>query len=189
MALDRLTNIPSAITAGSNLRLDLDITNLPASDGGSIALYFRGPGDIPATNLSYGTDGDSFTVDALASVTTAWKAGIYEYTIKHTDDAGIVDVAGSGRIEILDDPANQSKLDVRTFTEIFLSRLQELASELARNPYKTIQLGDTIYSSQNLVELNNLIIEYEGKLVREQLAEQNKQGKNTQFDVSVRFTD
>lgn len=184
MALDRQKTIPSAITAGTTLRLDLDIDNLLASDGGSIAISFRGPGDIEDSDFTYGVDGDTFTVDVASTITTNWPAGIYQYTIKHTDASDVVDLVGSARLEILADPANESKKEARTFTEIFLSRVQALAKELALNPYKTIQFGDTIYSAQNITDLHNLIIEYEARLVREQQADIVAQGGNAQYDIA-----
>ena len=188
MAQDRPTKIPSAMTAGSTLRMTLDFEDILASAGGSIVMYIRGPADIPDSDFTYGTDGDSFTIDVPASLTTNWKAGTYQYTIKHTD-ATATDPVDSGRIEILDDPANETNIEARTFTEIFLDRLKEVAKEIALNTYKTIQIQDTIYSSFNLKDLHELIETYEAKLVREQLADQSKQGANTQFDVSVSFTD
>ncbi len=189
MALDRLKTIPSAITSGTNLRLTLTFNGILASDGGSIVMYMRGVGEIPATDFSYGTDGDAFTIDALPAATVIWTAAFYQYTIIHTDIDGVSDLVASGRIEVIADPVNESKKDARTYNEIFLSRLQENAKEIAMNQYKTIQIGDMIYSSQNLPDLHKLIVEYEARVINDNLAEQNKQGKNTQFDIAINFTD
>jgi len=189
MAYDRLTTIPSAFTAGSRLAIDFNIPELPAGEGGSIAIYFRGPGDIPDTDFSYGTDGDNFTIDVAGSITTNWTAGIWRYTIKHTDTAGAVDTIQTARIEILPDPEHLSTIEARTDNEIILSRLYELKKDMVLNPYKTIQFMDKIYSSHNLIELQDLIEKYEVRVKNEQLADANKKGINTQFDISVEFTE
>ena len=189
MAYDRQTTIPILFTAGSTLRLDLSFNGLLASAGGSIALYVRGPGDILDSHFTYGVDGDIFTIDSTATITALWPAGIYSYTIKHTDTADIVDTVQTGRIEIVADPATETKKDARTFTEIFLDRIQENAKELARDQYKTMQIQDSIFSQQNLHELHNLIEIYENRLTNEKNAELNKQGINTQYDVAFELHD
>ena len=108
---------------------------------------------------------------------------------KICDTADIVDIAMFGRLEILADPAQESTKEARTFTEIFLGRLQELAKELANNPYKTIQLQDQIYSAQNLKELNELIETYEARQFNEEQAELNKQGQDTSYDIVCKFNE
>lgn len=189
MALDRLTTIPIAITSGTNLRLTLTFNGILASDGGSIVMHMRGIGEIPESDISYGTDGDAYTIDVLPAASSLWTPAFYQYTIIHTDTDGVSDLLTSGRLEVIADPVNESKKDARTNNEIFLSRLYETAKEIAMNQYKTIQLGDMIYSGQNLPDLHKLIVEYENRVIGDNLAEQSKQGKNTQFDVTYQFTD
>ncbi|MCK5012246.1 MAG: hypothetical protein KAS66_00340 [Candidatus Omnitrophica bacterium] len=187
MAYDRLNNIPIAFTAGSNLRIDLSLPSLLASEGGSIAVYFRGPGDVPDGDFTTGTDGDLFTIDALPAATTKWPPGIYAYTIKHTDTAGIVDIAKYGTIEILYDPIQKTTHEARTFTAIFLERLQELALEISKNPYKTIQLQDSIYSLQNMEQLEALIEKYKNMKFDESQADLLRQGKDVSNDIVFSF--
>jgi hypothetical protein len=157
MASDRLTSFPIAFTAGTSFRLDLSLDAFPASDGGTINVFFSGQQKITPSAFTTSTDGDAFTIDVLAATTTNWRPGVYNYTVQHTDTAGIIETAISGRIEILPDPAKQSQTEARSFSEIMVDRIKALLKELALNPYKQIMISDKQYTSQNLPELESLL--------------------------------
>jgi hypothetical protein len=189
MASDRLTSLPVAFTAGTNLRIDLSFDEHLASAGGTLAVYFRGPGTIADSDFVISTDDDAFTIDVTAAATTLWPIGTYQYTVKHTDTDTIAEVVLSGKIDILPDPVNQTNIEARTVNEIMVARIETLIQELALNPYKQIMISDKQYSLQNLPELQELLDEYKSKVFEESQAESNRQGNYKQYDVSFQFTD
>lgn len=120
--------LPSKFTAGTTFTQTVTTTAYPATDW-SMRVLLRGPQPI---DIVGGSDQNIHTLDASATETASWPAGVYWYSVRVTNADGDVVELESGKIEILPDIATiGGEYDGRSHAEKTLEAIEAVIEKRA----------------------------------------------------------
>lgn len=186
MAASTLTAMPSVITAGDTLLLNIAGGDYPATENWSLTYTFRTKdgSNVTFTSTANGSD-HLFNVDA--ATTGTWTAGEYYGVGKVTDGTTVVTI-WTGRLTVATDLSTQpDNFDTRTSAQICLDAINAvLEGKATRDVLSTTIAGQSI-TRMTFTELLQAKAFFESKVNQEQAALDAAQGKTTGNHVLIRF--
>lgn len=175
--------LPATATAGLKFTATVELQNYPAPSWG-LTLHLRGPKQIDVTSTA---DGTKHVLTAPASVTTAWQAGDYWYTLRATDGDEVVEI-DTGNLRILPDLVNAPDgFDGRSEWEIGLAAIDAVIARRATLDQERYRINNRELYHTPIGDLLKLRAYYAMKVKQECARKSGRKQFGRQ--INVRFTE
>lgn len=182
MAVEELTHLPSAFTAGSTVKVRSSSADFPA-DTWVLEYSFRGPTPFKKTAV---LDAAAWLLTLSSEDTKAIRPGTYLWATRATNPAtGETQMIGRGNVGI---SANPFADTVKSAQRIIVENLEKIVGQLAGKTSQSATLNGKSYTIQNLPELYKMLRQARQDLAAEENADAMLAGQRSRNDIHIAFT-
>jgi len=167
-----MARLPETIKAGLSFSLTLSLADYQAPEW-QAKIILRGPSQIDLTSEPAGEDHD---FSKAPSITSAWSAGDYWYSLRVTDGAAVYEIE-SGRLTIQPDlEAEDTGYDGSTHPEKVLAAIEAVIEGRASKDQDSYRINNRELRRTPISQLLKLRDTYRTEVARLKAA---RRGKNT----------
>ena len=174
--------VPPSFEAGNTVTFSVDLADYPPASYALVFVFSR-PGATPVSTAAT-AGGLGYVVTLPGTATAGVAPGDYDWALYATDGNGNRTTAAQGALEVLPNLAAPQMPSLAAQT---LAGLQTGMQTLSSGTIQTFSGGGQSWSKKNLKELQEAIVYWESRVIKERRDADAKRGRPNNGTIEPRF--